>query len=169
MSAQNGPATMEDLSHYLKNFDKMLDEMLTGQKKCSLQLRDLTLFKTIKHKIENYPILNELYDRLETRTSVNKLRETMSQAFISNANSRPMSALTAGDRSTASLRSHLPTLKDQRHKASSKNSLFMPENSEISAGLGHNHGSRQNLTFNYGGQSLIEPTVNQNDVHVVLV
>lgn len=63
--AQPAVNPKEDFSSYLRQFDETLDKILKGEAKCSMQLKDLNLFKTIKYKIENYPILNELYEKIE--------------------------------------------------------------------------------------------------------
>ena len=65
MSAQ--PVVQENLSEYLIQFDRTLDSLMKGEKNCTLQLRDLDLFRTIKHKIENYPLLKEIYDNLGSK------------------------------------------------------------------------------------------------------
>ena len=164
MSVQNGHTATEDLSQYLKHFDKTLDDMLSGHKKCSLQLRDLTLFKAIKHKIENYPILNELYDRLETRSSVNRLRESLSQQALTNPPSRPMSAISRNDRSTASLRAQLPTLKDGGYGMNSKASFLPGDASEISAGFGAALAPKPNHSLAFPSSSPYTQTNAQNDI-----
>lgn len=52
-----------NLSDALKEFNQVLDDLSNGEKKCSLQIKDLDLFRAIKYKIENYPLLKEIFDQ----------------------------------------------------------------------------------------------------------
>lgn len=66
MQVKSAVTASEDLTAYLSNFCQTLDEIGKGKKAYSLQLKDISLFKSIKYKIENYPVINELYARIDT-------------------------------------------------------------------------------------------------------
>lgn len=84
----------EDLTSYLTDFCKTLDEIGTGKKGYSLQLKDISLFKAIKYKIENYPVINELYSRIDN--SKRKRNVYSSQSSLrQTVTGRPMTASSA--------------------------------------------------------------------------
>ena len=56
-----------NLGDDLRQFDNTLGEVMRGKKKGVVQLRDLAYFKRIHNKIENYPLLKELFKDKKAR------------------------------------------------------------------------------------------------------
>jgi len=58
-----------NLGNDLQTFDHTLGEVLKGQRKGIVQLKDIAYFKRIRNKIESYPLLKEIY---QVKRSVNR-------------------------------------------------------------------------------------------------
>jgi hypothetical protein len=93
MNEKSNKRESEDISEYLEQFCQNLDDIVTGKKACRLQLRDIGLFKTIKHKIDSYPVLNELYAKIHQSKSAMPRPRTASK-MKSHASFRPLSGMT---------------------------------------------------------------------------
>jgi membrane-associated protease RseP (regulator of RpoE activity) len=54
---------LEPISDKLRDFDALLAGITSGQKSGSVQIKDISYFKRIRDRIQNYPLLQELYSK----------------------------------------------------------------------------------------------------------
>lgn len=77
-----------DIGENLRRFDYTLGEVIRGNRKGVVQLRDIAYFKRIRSKIDSYPILNEMFHlqsakaRYRISTPKSKHSNTLSASFV---------------------------------------------------------------------------------------